>query len=102
MTRGIPVPRGNGRHKIDVFAELAGVLASRLKPPFGVVLGSPVEVAELVARLPEGDATCYQLDLHQSDRLLRELSDRGARAKVEARPDLWDLPADFQTLLYPV
>ena len=96
------MPRGKGKYKSDVFAELAGVLAARLRPPFGVVLGSPAEVTALAAALPQGDATCYQMDLHQASRLKAELGERGLPAKVETKPDLWDLPADFQTLLYPV
>lgn len=78
------------------------VLRDRLRPPLGIVLGSPGEVAELVARLPTGEVVCYQMDLYQAERLREELDQRGARAQVVTAADLWDLPAPFQTLLYPV
>ena len=37
----------------------------------------------------------------QAERLVEELPLGGAAAKVTAAPDLWDLPAEFQTVLYP-
>lgn len=81
------------------FAELAQAAASRLRPPFGIVLGSPGDAAGVIQALPDGEITCYQLDLFQAARL-RELLPRSAA--VETRPDLWDLPPNFQTLIYPV
>jgi 16S rRNA (guanine1207-N2)-methyltransferase len=39
--------------------------------------------------------------LYQAERLQEELNQRGAKAQVLATPDLWDLPADFQTVVYP-
>jgi 16S rRNA (guanine1207-N2)-methyltransferase len=78
------------------------LIRDRLRPPLGVVLGSPREVAELVARLPTVEVVCYQMDLYQAERLREELDQRGAQAQVVTTADLWDLPADFQTLLYPV
>jgi 16S rRNA (guanine1207-N2)-methyltransferase len=96
------MPRARNKHRIEVFGDLTALLGNRLKPPFGVVLGSPAEVGALLTRLPAGEPTCYQLDLHPADRLAQELRERGRSAQVETRPDLWDLPATFQTLLYPV
>jgi 16S rRNA (guanine1207-N2)-methyltransferase len=96
------MPRAKKKHRSEIFGELAALLGNRLKPPFGVVLGSPAEVGELLTRLPAGETTCYQLDLHQADRLAQELHGRGVQAQVQTQPDLWDLPAAFQTLLYPV
>jgi 16S rRNA (guanine1207-N2)-methyltransferase len=76
-------------------------LLSRLRPPLVVVLGSPAEVVNLVSACPPGLApTCYQMDLHQADRLRDELAARGLAATVSVSADLWDLPADFQTVLY--
>ena len=82
--------------------KLAEILASKLKPPFGVVLGAPGEVAELAGTLPSSDVTCYQMDLFQADRLRVELKESGHFGEVVTAPDLWDLPAPLQTLVYPV
>lgn len=85
------------------FAEMVKVLAAKLRPPFGTLLGSPGEVAELVQALPEGETTCYQMDLFQADRLTDIFTTRSRAGKVEARADLWDLAGEgFQTLIYPV
>lgn len=97
------MPRNKPKNKVDLFAKLAGVLDSKLKPPFGIVLGSPSEVAELAAALPHGEITCYQMDLFQAGRLEQELRDRGVcGVDIRVSADLWDLLPDFQTLLYPV
>jgi 16S rRNA G1207 methylase RsmC len=81
---------------------LMRIVASKLRPPFGVVLGSPGEVAELAQSLPEGETTCYQMDLFQAARLTEIFANRDRTAAVETRADLWDLAPTFQTLLYPV
>jgi 16S rRNA (guanine1207-N2)-methyltransferase len=82
-------------------------LLSKLRPPVAVVLGSPAEVVNLLASCPAGLApTCYQMDLHQADRLRGELAARGLVATVTASADLWDLSVPgtegpgFQTVLY--
>jgi 16S rRNA (guanine1207-N2)-methyltransferase len=76
-------------------------LLSRLRPPVAVVLGSPAEVVNLLTACPAGLApVCYQMDLHQADRLRGELASRGLQATVTVSADLWDLPGDFQTALY--
>lgn len=90
------------KNKLAVFADLAGLLAGKLRPPLGVVLGSPAEVAELATRLPAGETVCYQMDLFQADRLRQSLGQRGVTATVQTLPDLWDLPLPVQTLLYPI
>ncbi len=84
------------------FADLLQTAATKLRTPIGIVLGSPGEVAELAHHLPEGDITCFQIDLFQADRLTEALRLRSRPAKVETRADLWDLPAKFHTLIYPV
>src|SRR5205085_6558548 len=81
--------------------DLSEVLGNKLRPPFAIVLGAPQEAAELAASLPAGEVCCYQLGLFQADRLRDELLKRGLSAQVVASADLWDLPADFQTALYP-
>ena len=80
-------------------------LKDRIRPPAVVILGSPAQTAELAAELGPDRAetvTCYQMDLCQSARLRAELAARGRTAPVITAPDLWDLPADYQTALYPV
>src|SRR5258708_5677328 len=84
---------------VKSFAELAQTVAAKLRPPFGVVLGPPREVGELVQVLPERETTCYQMDLFQSHRLTELLT---RPAVVDAHADLWDLAPTFQTLIYPV
>jgi 16S rRNA G1207 methylase RsmC len=79
----------------------AEVIRSKLRPPLVVALGAPMEVAELLADLQIKESTCYQMDLYQADRLRAELSRRHVTAQVVASADLWDLPPDFQTVLYP-
>jgi 16S rRNA (guanine1207-N2)-methyltransferase len=73
---------------------------SRLRPPLAVVLGSPAEVVNLLAAVGGAGATCYQMDLHQAERLRAALAERGLPAAVVTLPDLWDLPADFQSAAY--
>src|SRR5687767_7932845 len=88
--------------KKQLFSELTQILPGKLKPPIGIVLGSPAEVVEVVASLPAADAVCYQMDLYQAERLRQELAERNLPASVVTAADLWDLPADFATLIYPV
>jgi 16S rRNA (guanine1207-N2)-methyltransferase len=80
--------------------DLPNVVREKVHPPLAVVLGSPAEVAHCLSFLDRIETTCYQMDLHQSERLLGELAQKQIAAKVSTRADLWDLPADFQTVLY--
>src|SRR3981081_2350055 len=96
------MPRFKPIDKRRLFPELAAILGNKLKPPFGVVLGSPAEVAELVGVLPSSDVTCFQMDLFQAERLRVELKERGNFAEVVTAADLWDLAVPVQTLIYPV
>jgi 16S rRNA (guanine1207-N2)-methyltransferase len=82
-------------------ADLLRVLADKLRPPFGVVLGSPREAADLIGLLKSDDAVCYQMDLYQAERLQEALAERRLAARVVTAPDLWDLSPEVQTLLYP-
>ncbi len=78
--------------------EVPAALRDRVRPPVGVVLGAPAEVAHLVAGLGLSEPpTCYQMDLFHAGRMADEL--RGA-VRVVTAADLWDLPADFETLVY--
>lgn len=80
---------------------LAAALGERLKAPLAVVLGSPRQAADLAGMLDDRDIVCYQQDLYQADRVREELAELGCDARVETLPDLWDLPADFQTVVFP-
>jgi 16S rRNA (guanine1207-N2)-methyltransferase len=82
--------------------EVLAALGNKVRPPLGIVMGSPVEAADLVLALNTNETTCYQMDLFQARRLELELGQFDLSAKVVTLPDLWDLPAEFQTLLYPV
>jgi 16S rRNA (guanine1207-N2)-methyltransferase len=85
----------------DFLERAADICRNRMRPPVAVALGAPREVAELLAGLPAGEAVCYQMDLYQADRLREELAEHGLAAEVKTAADLWDLPADFQTVVYP-
>jgi 16S rRNA (guanine1207-N2)-methyltransferase len=74
----------------------------RVRPPVVIMLGSPAQAADLCAGLAGIEAVCYQMDLHQSDKLWQHLQEFGSSATVETLPDLWDLPARFATALFPV
>lgn len=76
------------------------VVRERARAPLAIVLGSPAEVVHCLSFLDGIDATCYQMDLHQAERLQSELSERQSTAKVVTAADVWDLPSDFQTVLY--
>jgi 16S rRNA (guanine1207-N2)-methyltransferase len=86
---------------LPVHADLVPLLGGRLCPPFGIVLGAPGEAARLAAALHSDEVTAYQMDLHPTERLREALAETGARGRVEMAADLWDLPPEFQTLLYP-
>lgn len=89
------------RRQPDAPPEVPPAVRDRARPPLAVVLGAPGEAARLVAALGGADATCYQMDLYQAERLRAALDEQGLAAKVVTAADLWDLPADFQTVLYP-
>src|SRR5215207_8095410 len=95
----IDVSRIQQRHTMS--DSLRDLLATRARAPQAIVLGSPREAADLAAQVSDGDITCYQMDLYQADRLREELAARNVAARVETLPDLWDLPAHFQSALYP-
>jgi len=83
-------------------ASLLPVVAATLQPPFGVILGSPKEAADFAGVLRPVPVVCWQLDLHQAQRLREALSERKLNGEVATLPDLWDLPQAMRTLLYPV
>jgi 16S rRNA (guanine1207-N2)-methyltransferase len=76
------------------------LVRAKARPPLAVVLGSPAEVVNCLEAFGNVETTCYQMDLHQAERLQAELTARQSAARVVTAADLWDLPADFQTVLY--
>jgi 16S rRNA (guanine1207-N2)-methyltransferase len=81
---------------------LKTAVQARLRPPVGIVFGSPRQAVQWVAGLNLTDAVCYQMDLYQAERLREELQQAGLTARVVAAADLWDLSERFSTLIYPV
>lgn len=79
---------------------LLATIQDRIRPPLAIILGAPRLTADLIATLGLPEITCFQMDLHQAERLREELREIGADARVETRPDLWDLNPEFNTVLY--
>lgn len=92
----------SARDPLMIAPEMVEAVAERIRPPVAIVLGSPREAAELIEWLPLEETLCYQMDLFQAERLQEELAERDLEGQVITSPDLWDLPADFQTVLYPL
>jgi 16S rRNA (guanine1207-N2)-methyltransferase len=82
--------------------DLPDILEHKLVPPLALVLGSPKEWLPLLELLEpqEGDVTAYAMDLFTAEEFRTNLNAIGLLARVVAAPDLWDLPADYQTVLY--
>jgi 16S rRNA (guanine1207-N2)-methyltransferase len=80
--------------------DLLPTVRDRIEPPVCVPLGPPKLVARLVAALGV-EAVCWQLDLHQAERLREELAAANAAADVVSTPDLWDLGQKFRTVVFP-
>jgi 16S rRNA (guanine1207-N2)-methyltransferase len=85
------------KHVTDLFA----AVATKVRPPVCYSLGPPWPVANLVKALNGAEAVCYQMDLHQADRVRDCLAEVGATAEVVTRPDLWDLEPRFETVVFP-
>ena len=73
---------------------------ARVRSPLAVVLGSPAEVVHLLHACPGVEVVCYQMDLYQAEKLREALAEAKFTARVETPPDLWDLPAEFQSAVY--
>ena len=81
-------------------AALTELASSKIRPPVGIVLGSPAEVVDLAVALNTSEVVCYQMDLYLAEQLRNELAEYGLDAQVTTAPDLWDLSPDFQTVIY--
>lgn len=90
---------------MSTFAPLLQSVVSRVRPPLLVVLGGGRTVLELLVPLRESlvgqRVVCWQMDHFQADRLREELAAAEIPAEVVTTPDLWDLPAEFRTAIYP-
>jgi 16S rRNA G1207 methylase RsmC len=80
--------------------EVPDLVRTKARPPLAVVLGSPAEVVHLLDACDVPEASCYQMDLHQAEKLEVELAELHPLARVVTAPDLWDLPDQFQTVIY--
>jgi 16S rRNA (guanine1207-N2)-methyltransferase len=76
-------------------------IRSRVRPPIVVVLGSPAQAVDLCATIGDVETTCFQMDLHQAEKLRHQLLEIGHSATVATLTDLWDLPSRFQTAILP-
>ena len=75
---------------------------ARVRPPVVVIMGSPAQAADLCAGLGPVETVCYQMDVHPADKLRAQLAELGLPATVETHPDLWAVPARFNTAIFPV
>ena len=85
------------KHAIELFK----AISSRVKPPVCIATGPPWPAANLVQLIGAPDTTCFQMDLHQATRVRECLAELGTTAEVAAHPDLWDLEARFETVIFP-
>jgi len=76
------------------------VVRSRVRPPLAIVLGSPREVVDLVAAVGVGEGSAIRWTSSKPTASAKNSGD-WPDAEVMTAPDLWDLPARFQTVLYP-
>jgi 16S rRNA G1207 methylase RsmC len=83
------------------FLPLLETALPRIQSPTAFVLGSPKMIVQLVGRINQPGQVCYQMDLFQAERLRAELAQLSKPAEVRTEPDLWDLPAEFQTVVFP-
>ena len=85
------------KHLLDLFP----VVADRVAPPVLVALGPVWPVTQLVSALKGVDTTLFQFDVYQADRLREKLVQEKLTAEVVVGADVWDLPAKFNTVIFP-
>jgi 16S rRNA G1207 methylase RsmC len=95
------MPRRTSKRSDVTLADVPTLLAEKLRGPLAVLMGNTVEVLPFLAALPRMPVTCYHLDVFPAERLRQELREVGLDAEVVTAPDLWDLPANFETVVYP-
>jgi len=81
--------------------DLPDIVPDKLRPPFALILGTAEEWLPLLHRVKPSDATCFQLDLFPAEQMRASLKSDGLNAEIVTAADLWDLPAHFQTVIYP-
>jgi len=84
----------------DLTALFASV-AHRVQPPVCIALGPPWPVANLVKSIGGVSSNCVQFDLHQTARVRECLEEVGTTAEVVTVADLWDVPARFNSVIFP-
>lgn len=85
------------RYLTDLYQSVTG----RVEAPVCIAMGSPRPVAHLAEIVAKPGTTCFQMDMHQAEKLRRELSKHEVTADVVAGSDLWDLEQKFNTVLFP-
>ena len=86
--------------KTRVSTNLPETIRSRLRSPSGPRARLSPRDCQGAAGAALPGSVAYQMDLYQAERLREELAEVQQDAQVVTAPDLWDLPADFQTVLY--
>lgn len=76
-------------------------MADRIAPPVLIALGPPWPVTQLAQALGLVDVTCLQFDVFAAARLREKLTQENVSAEVLVRPDIWDAPRRFRTVLFP-
>ncbi len=82
--------------------DLPDILDDKLRPPLALILGTAEEwlpLIELLQPEPE-EIAAYQMDLYPAEQLRDALAENKLETRVVSAPDLWDLPVEFQTVLY--
>ncbi|MEZ6139465.1 MAG: methyltransferase [Zavarzinella sp.] len=74
----------------------------KIQPPIIIVGGSPRVAAECALVVADFPTVCFQMDVHQAERLERELAEVGLSTEVRVTADIWDLPNHFQTAIVPI
>lgn len=92
---------GDKLKRMSQFLPLLEAALPRIRPPVLWILGAPRLIAQLAVRLDQPESVAFQMDLFQADRLREELAAARQPVQVHASADLWDLPADFQTVVFP-
>jgi 16S rRNA G1207 methylase RsmC len=81
--------------------DLLNIVPDKLRPPFALILGTPEEWPPILQRLAPAAAICFQMDLFPAEQMRATLTVQGLNAEIVTSADLWDLPADFETAIYP-
>lgn len=85
----------------SAYIPLWPAVQDRLTGPVLVLLGSPRGAADLVTAIGRPDTVCWQMDKYQAARLSEELTSNQINARIEITPDVWDLPAEFNAVVFP-